>query len=153
MRVEIIAALIGVVGSILAAAIGWSLTTFQQENSSAGYRRKLGLPDPLGHWKCRWFRADGSVYVADDVEIEAWVKNGRFRGKGTQPRLSYVIDGEIDGTRVMALTYRTVDFPTKAYVGVACLIFDVDGENLSGYWYGRASDGELVGGKTDWSRR
>jgi hypothetical protein len=44
---------------------------------------------------------------------------------------------------VMALTYRTVDFPTKAYVGVACLMFDVDGENLSGHWYGRASTGEI----------
>jgi hypothetical protein len=83
MRSEIIAALIGAGGSIAAAATSWSLTKLHRENSSIKYRRELGLPNPLGHWKCRWFRVDGSLYVADDVEIEAWVKNGRFRGKGT----------------------------------------------------------------------
>lgn len=52
----------------------------------------------------------------------------------------------------MALTYRTEDFPKKAYVGVACLVFGMNAERLSGRWYGMGRDGQFAGGKTEWRR-
>jgi len=85
-------------------------------------------------------------------EIEGWVRPGAFKGRGVQPDLSYAVYGEIDSTRAMALTYRTEDFPKKAFVGVAFLLFDTNGERLSGRWYGRGRDGQLAGGKTEWRR-
>lgn len=146
----IIAALIGAGATVITALIGWLGSATAKNRASSRYRRVLGLPDPLGLWKCDWLKEDGSLYVSDEVNIESWVKDGRFRGTGIQPDLSYTVEGEIDGTRVMVLTYRT---PTKAYVGVACLIFSIDGDSLSGYWYGRARDGKFSGGKTQWSRK
>jgi len=153
MSTAIITALIGAGATIFAGLIAWAASATLQKGASLKYRRDLRLPDPLGRWKCDWFKADGSLYVSDEVNVESWVKDGRFRGKGIQPTLSYTLEGEIDGTRVMALTYRTEDFPTKAYVGVACLLFSMDGDGLSGHWYGRARDGEFMGGVTKWRRK
>jgi hypothetical protein len=149
---EIIGPLIGAGGAITAALIGWLAAVKLQNRASSKYRRDLGLVDPRGRWKCEWFNNDGSLYVSDVIEIESWVKNGGFTGRGVQPDLSYTVRGEIDSTRAMALTYRTEDFPKKAYVGVACLIFNMNAERLSGYWYGRGRSGEVAGGKTEWSR-
>lgn len=152
MSDTIIGSMIGAGATIAAALIAWLANARLQNRASSKYRRDLGLLDPLGTWKCGWFNEDGSLYVSDRIDIDRWIKNGRFRGKGTQPELSYIVQGEIDSTRAMALTYRTEDFPKKAYVGVAFLTFSMDGESLSGYWYGRTRNGELAGGKTAWHR-
>ena len=68
------------------------------------------------------------------------------------PTRTYAIEGEVYTTRVMTLSYRTVDFPQSAYVGVACLTFNIDGDKLTGYWSGRAENEKLTGGKTNWHR-
>lgn len=156
MTDQILGAFIGAGGAVSAAVLGWGLTTTAQKWASSKYRLDLGitsLTSPLGNWRCEWFKADGSLYVADEVTVDKWIKGGRFHGKGVQSNLSYAIEGEVDATRVVALTYRTADFPTKAYVGVACLLFSQDGDALSGHWYGRARNGVFEGGETKWSRR
>jgi hypothetical protein len=152
MSDELVSAFIGAGATLVAAIIGWLGSTQIRDRKSMGYRRDLALVSPLGRWRCEWYRHDGTVYVFDDIEITNWVRNGRFRGKGVQPALSYSLEGEVDSTRVVALTYRTLDFPTKAYVGVACLEFNQDGNKLEGYWYGRATNGEFMGGVTKWVR-
>lgn len=149
----IISAIIGAGTTLTVAVVGWLAKVIAEVRASSKYRRALGLVDPAGRWKCDWLKEDGTLYVADVVEIEGWTKNGQFQGKGTQPTLSYTVQGEVDSSRVVALMYRTVDFPKKAYVGVACMGFDVDGKHLTGYWYGRANTGEFVGGKTTWRRQ
>jgi hypothetical protein len=152
MSNEILGPLIGAGGAITAALIAWLAALKLQDRASSKYRRDLGLVDPRGRWKCDWFNEDGSLYVSDVIEIESWVNHGAFKGRGVQPDLSYTVRGEIDSTRTMALTYRTEDFPTTAYVGVACLAFDVGGKSLIGRWYGRTRTGEFSGGKTEWRR-
>jgi hypothetical protein len=152
MSDQIMAASIAATATIIAALIAWLAKEKVQDRVSSKYRSALDLVDPTGHWKCDWLKGDGSLYVSDVVVVEGWVKDGRFRGKGTQAELSYAVDGEVDSTRVVALTYRTMDFPKKAYVGVACMIFNTDGNRLTGYWYGRAKSGEFLGGTTVWSR-
>jgi hypothetical protein len=155
MTDQVIGAIIGASGAVTAAALAWSLNSLEKKWASQRYRRELGLSSltsPLGKWKCEWFKKDGSLYVADEVTIEKWLKGGRFQGQGVQPSLSYNVEGEVDATRAVALTYRTTDFPTKAYVGVACLVFDQEGNELSGYWYGRARNGAFEGGETRWRR-
>ena len=153
MSDRIIAALIGAGATIIAALIAWLASATVQNRASSKYRRDLGLVDPVGRWECDWFNEDGSLYISDIIEIESWIKKGAFKGRGIQATLSYTVRGEIDSTRVMALTYRTEDFPTKAYVGVACLTFNIDGQSLSGYWYGRARNDAFTGGRTKWRRK
>lgn len=138
--------------TITAALIAWLALARTRERASSQYRRNLGLINPQGRWKCDWFNEDGSLYVSDVVEIEGWVENGRFKGRGVQPKISYAVQGEIDNTRALALTYRAEDFPRTAYVGVVFLTFNVDGDTLSGRWYGRIRTGEIAGGKTEWRR-
>jgi len=148
----IIGAIIGGSATIAAALITWLANARLKVSSSSKYRQQLGLVDPQGRWECEWYNEDGTLYVKDMIEIEGWIKNGRFEGKGTQPTLSYTVHGEIDSTRALAMTYRTEDFPKTAYVGAAFLIFDIDGEILSGRWYGRTKSGNLGGGETKWHR-
>ncbi len=138
MNADIIKSLIGAGATIGTGLITWLLSATVGWIASYQYRRDRNLPNVICHWKCDWFWEDGKPYNSDDVYIEKWTRNGRFRGKGVLPNRTYAIDGEVDTTRVVALTYRTVDFPKKAYVGVACLKFDQDGDSLSGYWSGRA---------------
>jgi hypothetical protein len=149
---EIVAALIGAAGAIAAALIAWFASVKAKQSASVQYSRAHTLVNPQGRWKCDWFNEDGSLYVTDLIEIESWVRPGAFKGRGVQPDLSYTVHGEIDSTRAMALTYRTEDFPKKAFVGVAFLLFDTHGERLTGRWYGRGRDGQLAGGTTEWSR-
>ena len=146
------AALIGAAGAIAAALIAWFASVKAKQNASLLYSRQYTLVNPQGRWKCDWFTENGALYVTDVIEIEGWVRPGAFKGRGVQPDLSYAVYGEIDSTRAMALTYRTEDFPKKAFVGVAFLLFDTNGERLSGRWYGRGRDGQLAGGKTEWRR-
>lgn len=141
-----------IAGTIMAALIAWYAAVKLQDRASSKYRSKLGLVDPRGCWECQWLNEDGSTYVEDLIRVDKWLKNGAFSGRGVQPDLSYAVRGEIDSTRAMALTYRTEDFPIKAYVGVACLVFDMSGDKLTGSWYGRTRSGELAGGKTNWKR-
>jgi hypothetical protein len=149
---EIIAALIGATGTITAALIAWYAALRVKENALVKYGRVQALVDPQGKWLCEWFNEDGTIYVTDVIEIERWERPGAFKGRGVQPNLSYIVHGEIDSTRAMAMTYRTEDFPRKAYVGVAFLVFDTDGKSLSGRWFGRGRDAPLAGGKTEWRR-
>ena len=142
-----------IIGTITAALITWYAAVKLQDRASSKYRSKLGLVDPRGCWECDWLNEDGSRYVKDEIRVDKWLKNGAFIGRGVQPDLSYTIRGEIDSTRAMALTYRTEDFPRTAYVGVACLIFDMTGNKLNGSWYGRTRNGDLTGGKTHWERK
>jgi hypothetical protein len=142
-------ALIGAAGTVVAALITWLLSEKMKDRASSRYRKSFRIADILGGWKCVWYFEDGSLYNSDDVTIERWVKDGRFIGRGVQPNLSYVLEGEIDGAGFMVLTYRTL---TKAYVGVACLRLNMDHNKLAGHWYGRAKDDAFTGGKTEWSR-
>lgn len=160
MTDQIIGSMIGAGGTVGAAVLGWLLNFTVQKRASSRYRQTLGLSNPSGHlisplgqWRCKWYNADGTLYVEDEVTIEKWVKDGLFQGKGVQPNLSYTIQGEVDATRVVALRYRTTDFPTKAYVGVACLVFNQDGDALSGRWAGRAKNGVFEEGETQWRRK
>lgn len=152
MNPQVLGAMIGAGATLVAGSVTELVKWRMSRSASSTYRQKLGLPDALGRWKCDWWKEDGSLYVTDVVEIKKWVKNGRFEGYGMQPTLTYRVNGEVDGTKVMALTYRTEDFPTKSYVGVACLELDQDGEEWRGYWYGRAKTGEFMGGRVKWSR-
>lgn len=155
MADNLIPALIGAGATVSGVLLTWGLSIIEKRRASAKYRRTLGissLTSPMGKWKCQWFRKDGTLYVEDDVTIEDWLKDGRFHGKGIQTNLSYTLEGEVDASRVITLAYRTTDFPTKAYVGVACLAFNQEGDELSGYWYGRARGGIFEGGETRWRR-
>lgn len=152
MNADIIKSLIGAGATIATGLITWLLSVVVRQKESSQYRREQSLPNIMGHWKCDWFWENGKLYNSDDVYIEAWIRNGRFRGRGVLPTRAYAIEGEVYTTRVMTLTYRTVDFPKKAYVGVACLAFDQDGDSLSGYWSGRAENEKFTGGKTNWRR-
>src|SRR5229473_350528 len=105
MSDQVMAAFVGASATIIAALIAWLAKERAQDRASSKYRRALGLIDPRGRWKCDWLKEDGSLYISDVVEIGSWIKDGRFRGIGTQPDLSYTVEGEIDSTRVMALTY------------------------------------------------
>jgi len=152
MNADIIRSLIGAGATIATGLITWLLSVAVRRRESYQYRRAQSLPNIIGHWKCDWFWEDGKLYNSDDVYIKEWIRNGRFRGKGVLPTRTYTIEGEVDPTRVVTLTYRTVDFPKKAYVGVACLTFDQDGDSLTGYWSGRAEKAKFTRGKTNWRR-
>src|SRR5579864_8650425 len=121
MNADITKELIGAGATIAAAVITKLISVAVRERESSRYRRERNLPNMLGHWKGEWFWEDGTLYNSDDIYIESRVRNGRFRGKGMLPTRTYAIEGEVYTTRAMTLSYRTVDFPQSAYVGVACL--------------------------------
>jgi hypothetical protein len=153
MSENLIVALISAGATIIAALIGKGVFTKLRERESSRYRRLHNLVDPRGRWVCKWYNEDGSLYVSDVVEIERWGKDGCFRGRGIQPDLTYTLQGEVDITRAMTVTYHTEDFPQRAYVGVAFLTFgEMDPRKARGRWFGRTRTGDVGGGRTEWRR-
>jgi len=150
MDPQIVSAIIGAVGGIGAALVGKaSLESYK----SASFRRRHAIPDIRNtKWTCQWFFGDKELYVEDTVEMQRWTSRGSFRAIGYQSGLTYSIEGTIDPSRTVMLTYLAGKYPTEGFVGTACMTLSVKGDAMDGWWCGQVADG-IRGGRVSCRRK
>lgn len=138
MEKEVIAALIGAGGGIVAALIG-KLPV--EKVTSYILRRRSNIPEIMHtKWKAEWKYEDGSPLPSGTVTFIKWTKDNLFEGFGeiTYPnkQYKYSIRGEVSPRGVVVLTYKAEGFPTEANIGTASLLLSTDAQGLTGTWVG-----------------
>lgn len=141
-----------VIFAILGAILGVSIALVIFKWRSRQFRTQQGIPSVMGKWKCQWF--DDALdptkpKIEDIVEIQRWTHKGEFEGVGRQDelRLSYLISGEIDPSRVITMVYKAGRYPYELNRGVVCMELSRDTGTMEGHWYGRRSSNQLGGGR------
>jgi hypothetical protein len=154
----VLAALIGLFGTVVAAVIG-----LFNENLRA---RILGRPktdgDLLGYWECKWevtIPEDGSPIkkkkkfpIDDTVEFEK-ISAERIRAKGRTSGVGeYRLDGRISISSLVTFFYEGIGSTRQPLGGVVILALNRSRNKLTGYWYEFDEDGKIIGGKTMWTK-
>lgn len=137
---------------VLGIALGLVIASFLQRRGSYHYRQRFGIPDIIGEWRCQWFDDSASSEepkVEDRLIVQKWTYRSRFIAIGQQPQfnLEYPLEGEIDPSRIVTLTYKAARYPFEPNRGIVCLEIARNGRTMAGHWYGRRFSGKLGGGR------
>jgi hypothetical protein len=107
-----------------------------------------------GRWYSTWYRADGTVFEKDELDLYMSDDGIRIVGFGAKGHM-YPMEGRLSPDRVMALQYWS-EQPISV-LGTVLLRVAASGRSMAGYWVGHTAtnlDDELqvMHGTAAWSR-